>query len=75
MDVLALQNLIGKHVETTGSPRGQWVLENWLQMLPKFVKVYPNDYRRVVETQKRYKLKGLYNEGLDEPLPDDQPGD
>jgi hypothetical protein len=23
----------------------------------------------------RYKLKGLYNDGLDEPLPDDQPGD
>jgi hypothetical protein len=21
----------------------------------------------------RYRLKGLYNEGLDEPLPDDQP--
>ena len=28
-------------------------------MLPKFVKVYPNDYRRVIETQKRFKDQGL----------------
>jgi len=48
VDVLALQNLIGKHVETTGSPRGKWVLENWLQMLPKFVKVFPHEYKRVL---------------------------
>jgi glutamate synthase (NADPH/NADH) large chain len=48
VDVLALQNLIGKHVETTGSPRGQWVLENWLQMLSKFVKVFPHEYKRVL---------------------------
>ena len=31
-------------------------------MLPKFVKVYPNDYRRVVETQKRFKQQGLAEE-------------
>jgi glutamate synthase (ferredoxin) len=28
-------------------------------MLPRFVKVYPNDYRRVIETQKRFKASGL----------------
>jgi glutamate synthase (NADPH/NADH) large chain len=48
VDELALQTLIGKHVETTGSPRGQWILENWLQMLPKFVKVFPHEYKRVL---------------------------
>jgi glutamate synthase domain-containing protein 3 len=37
--------LIEKHVATTASPRGQWVLENWAQMLPKFLKVYPRDLR------------------------------
>ena len=31
----------------------------WEAMVPKFVKVYPNDYRRVIETQKRYKAQGL----------------
>ncbi len=31
-------------------------------MVPKFVKVYPNDYRRVIETQKRFKASGLSDE-------------
>ena len=38
------------------------MLAAWDAMVPKFVKVYPNDYRRVVETQKRFKAKGLSDE-------------
>jgi glutamate synthase (NADPH) large chain len=48
MDVQALRNLIHRHVEYTDSPRGQWILENWLSMLPKFVKVFPHEYKRVM---------------------------
>ena len=40
--------LIEKHVATTGSPRGQWVLENWTQMSSKFLKVYPRDLRALM---------------------------
>ncbi|HUA18493.1 MAG TPA: glutamate synthase large subunit [Bryobacteraceae bacterium] len=47
-DMNALQNLIVKHVEATGSPRGKWILENWGAMLPKFVKVFPHEYKRVL---------------------------
>jgi glutamate synthase domain-containing protein 3 len=47
-DMQALQNLIAKHVEATGSPRGQWILENWDWLLPKFVKVFPHEYKRVL---------------------------
>ena len=36
------------HVEATASPRGKWVLENWENMLPKFVKVFPHEYKRVL---------------------------
>jgi glutamate synthase domain-containing protein 2/glutamate synthase domain-containing protein 1/glutamate synthase domain-containing protein 3 len=43
----ALRSLIARHVDFTGSPRGQWILENWEQMLDKFVKVYPHEYRRI----------------------------
>ena len=40
--------------------RRAWkVLALWEEMVPKFVKVYPNDYRRVIETQKRFKAQGL----------------
>jgi glutamate synthase (ferredoxin) len=31
-------------------------------MVPKFVKVFPNDYRRVIETQRRFKSSGLSDE-------------
>jgi glutamate synthase domain-containing protein 3 len=40
--------LIARHVEATGSPRGKWILENWTQMLPKFIKVFPHEYKRVL---------------------------
>src|SRR5437763_494317 len=32
-DVERLRELIGRHVEATGSPRGTWILENWDNML------------------------------------------
>ena len=54
-----LMAMIRRHAEYTGSATPRRVLAAWDRMLPKFVKVYPNDYRRVVETQKRFKLKGL----------------
>jgi glutamate synthase (NADPH/NADH) large chain len=47
-DMQALQNLISKHVEATASPRGKWILENWGEMLGKFVKVFPHEYKRVL---------------------------
>ena len=47
-DAGALENLIIEHVQATGSPRGKWVLENWASLLPKFVKVFPHEYKRVL---------------------------
>jgi glutamate synthase domain-containing protein 2/glutamate synthase domain-containing protein 1/glutamate synthase domain-containing protein 3 len=47
-DIQALKNLIERHVEYTGSPRGEWILENWGAMLPKFVKVFPHEYKRIL---------------------------
>jgi glutamate synthase (NADPH) large chain len=40
--------LIAQHVEGTGSPRGQWVIENWEEMRSKFIKVFPHEYKRVL---------------------------
>jgi glutamate synthase domain-containing protein 3 len=33
--------------------RGKWVLENWENMLPKFVKVFPHEYKRVLGITRR----------------------
>ena len=47
-DINALRNLVERHVQLTGSPRGKWVLENWGDLLPRFVKVFPHEYKRVL---------------------------
>ena len=47
-DAGLLHGLIYRHVEYTGSPRGKWILENWEQMLPRFVKVFPHEFKRVL---------------------------
>jgi glutamate synthase (ferredoxin) len=54
-----VQDLVHGHADYTNSDRAWKVLALWDQMVPKFVKVYPNDYRRVIETQKRFKDQGL----------------
>ncbi len=52
-DADALRALIARHGELTASPRAKWVLENWERMLPKFVKVFPHEYKRVLGVARR----------------------
>lgn len=52
-DIDAVQSLLKKHIEATGSTRAQHVLENWDRLQSKFIKVYPRDYRRVIEAAKK----------------------
>ncbi|HPQ14146.1 MAG TPA: glutamate synthase large subunit [Bryobacteraceae bacterium] len=47
-DTGLLKNLISRHLELTGSPRAEWILMNWEEMLPRFVKVFPHEYKRVL---------------------------
>ena len=48
-DQALLRSLIEKHVRHTGSERGQYVLNNFERLLPKFVKVIPTEYKKVLE--------------------------
>jgi len=48
-DKAALRRLIEEHLELTGSATAARVLETWAETLPKFVKVMPTDYKRVIE--------------------------
>jgi hypothetical protein len=43
-----LHALISRHAELTGSPQAKWILKHWEAMLPKFVKVFPHEYKRVL---------------------------
>ena len=51
-DITELRTLIEKHLGHTGSTAVAQVLEEWEAPLPKFVKVMPTDYKRVLEEQK-----------------------
>jgi glutamate synthase (ferredoxin) len=61
-EIKVVREMIRKHAEYTHSKRSREVLDDWTNMVPLFVKVYPNDYRRVIETQKRFKTSGLSEE-------------
>lgn len=43
-----LYSYIQEHIEHTGSPVGQAMLENWDETVKNFVKVMPHDYKRVL---------------------------
>ncbi|MBV9443788.1 MAG: glutamate synthase subunit alpha, partial [Acidobacteriaceae bacterium] len=47
-DILLIESLIKKHVAYTGSPLAKRVLENWTNTLRHFVKVFPQEYKRVL---------------------------
>jgi glutamate synthase domain-containing protein 3 len=48
-DVSLVHRLISRHLAYTGSPRAARVLEQWTSMLPRFIKVFPQDYKRVLQ--------------------------
>lgn len=43
-----LKAMIQKHVEYTQSPQGQKILANWESYAPRFTKVIPKDYKRML---------------------------
>ena len=57
-----LREMIQKHVEATGSEKGQEVLEYFEEYLPKFKKIIPNDYKRMMILAKQLEKKGLSSE-------------
>ena len=51
-DVATLRSMIEDHAKYTGSQPALRVLEAWDEELPKFKKIMPRDYRRVLEERK-----------------------
>ena len=47
-----MKALIEEHYQSTQSAVAKKVLDEWEETLSKFVKVYPTDYRRVIEAFK-----------------------
>ena len=59
MSGAATGTIVFRHAENTGSSRATEVVLSWDEWLPKFVRVIPHDYGRVLEAQKHMREKGM----------------
>jgi glutamate synthase (NADPH/NADH) large chain len=57
-----LEELVKRHAAYTQSSVARRLLEDWERCLPKFVRILPHDYRRVLESQSRMRERGLSEE-------------
>ena len=64
-DVYELRDLIEKHMNYTGSERARYIIDNWRDCLPYFIKVFPMEYRRVLGKMSRE------DEAVERALPQD----
>ncbi len=56
-DINELQHIIGKHMLHTNSRLAEKILVNWDEYMPKFVKVIPFEYKKVLEEAKLEKIR------------------
>lgn len=61
-DINELKEMISNHFKYTGSENAKRILDNWENMLPKFVKVMPRDYKRMLHAIKKVQETGLTGE-------------
>ena len=61
-DVMELKDMIVEHVQCTNSKRGKEVLEHFEEYLPKFKKIIPHDYKKMMSTIGQMEVKGLSSE-------------
>ncbi|MDD6812139.1 MAG: glutamate synthase large subunit [Lachnospiraceae bacterium] len=58
-DVLELKEMIKEHVAYTNSVKGKEILDNFGEYLPKFKKIIPHDYERMLKLIVQMEEKGL----------------
>jgi len=58
-EIAEVKALIQQHADYTDSELAWRVLIRWEELLPQFVKVMPNDYKRVLEAFSRVQAQGL----------------
>ena len=58
-DVQELKKMLEEHVKYTNSVRGKEILENFEEYLPKFKKIIPYDYKKILNAIAKMEEKGL----------------
>ena len=58
-DVQELKDMIQEHVAYTNSEIGKEILDNFEEYLPKFKKIIPNDYKKMMSADRSDGRKGI----------------
>lgn len=61
-EILELKELIEEHVKATNSKKGKDILDNFDEYLPKFKRIIPHDYKRMMSAIAVNEEKGMSNE-------------
>jgi glutamate synthase (ferredoxin) len=61
-EIAEIRTLVERHLTFTGSARARQVLDAWDLMVPRFVKIMPKDYKRVLACIRRAQDQGLTGE-------------
>ena len=61
-EIEEVRQMIERHLQYTRSDRAQMILKNWASYVPKFVKVMPKDYKRMLQAIKSVTDQGLSGE-------------
>ena len=63
-DQAELAQILQKHYALTNSSNAKRILQSWSNYIRYFVKVYPRDYRRVVEGKRKTEMtSGIHDNG------------
>ena len=57
-----LKNILEKHVAATGSVKGKEVLDHFKEYLPKFKKLIPEDYKKLIQLSAQFEEQGMTRE-------------
>jgi glutamate synthase (ferredoxin) len=57
-DIALVRELIRRHVALTGSSYAAQFLDDWIAVQPRFVRVMPKDYKRVLQAEARAQAEG-----------------
>jgi glutamate synthase (NADPH/NADH) large chain len=58
-EIAIVRRMLERHAEYTGSSRARALLDDWQTTVSRFIRIVPNDYRRVIEAQARMRARGL----------------
>ena len=68
-DVDRVRGLLERHRDLTGSPRAAWILEHWADAQPRFIKVFPHEYKRVLGIARPESVSGAVHAAPANPAP------